>query len=97
MRRLLYVLMICSYSLLFGVGTTVLIGGAHVLFFAPLEAVDPSSLNQNSPLWQKLGFLGFVLFAIAVGYAINRIVWGRFLRHFNTDYSPVLRKNSIRD
>jgi len=83
MKGLVYFLMICSYALLFVGGIVVLIGGAYVLFLAPLEEVDPASLNKNSPLWQKLGFLGWMLCVLAVGYAINRFVWGWLLRHLN--------------
>ena len=79
MSRFLYVLMIFSYCLLFGVGTAVFLGSAYVMFLAPLETLDPSLRNQNSPLWQKVGYLAFVFSMIVAGYGINRVVWGRFL------------------
>jgi quinol-cytochrome oxidoreductase complex cytochrome b subunit len=79
MPRMFKILMICSYSLLFGCGLVVLVGGIYVLFFAPLQATDPSSLNQNSPLWHKIAFIGFVVCVISIGYVINRVVWSRVL------------------
>ena len=80
MRRCLWLLMVFSYSLLFGSGLVVIVGSAYVLFFAPVQGTDPSSLNQNTPLWQKVAYLVFTLCVVAAGYAVNRSVWSRFLR-----------------
>ncbi len=70
-------LKVISYSLLFGGGAVVFAGGVYVMFFAPLNAVDPASLNQNTAVLEKIGHFGFVAGVIAVGYAINRAVWRR--------------------
>ena len=64
-----------------------LLGGAYVLFFAPLEDVDPSSLNRDSPLWLKISFLSFVVLVMVFGYVINRIVWNR-LRSNSRNIQP---------
>jgi hypothetical protein len=65
----------------------VLLGRAYVLFFAPLEDVDPSSLNRNSPLWLKIVSLSIVVLVMVFGYVINRIGWNR-LRSNSRNIQP---------
>ena len=75
-------LMVLSYFLLLGCGLVVLLGGAYCLFFAPLETMDPSSLNTSTPLWQKIAYLALIVAFLVIGYMANRFVWGRFRDHF---------------
>ena len=69
-----------SYGLLFVTFAVVFVGGVYVLFFADPADVDPSSLNKNSPLLEKLIFLGFLLIVLVFGYYVNRRVLSAFLR-----------------
>ncbi len=77
-------LAVFSYVLLFVGFLVVFSGGVYILFFVDPLQVAPDSLDRDTPILEKLGFLGGVLLALAIGYLINRRVWGPFLRLFQS-------------
>ena len=96
MNRLLCALRFISYSLWCVSGIVVFAGSVYVLFFAPVESVDPSSMNQRVATWHKVAYLAFLMGVFAIGLVINRIVWRPLCKSPKVNADKPLRSSGNR-
>ena len=64
-----------SYGLLFGVFGIVFMGSLYVMLFVPPTGVTGGSLHKESPLSDKVLFLGALVVMFTIGYVMNRVAW----------------------
>lgn len=69
--------------MLVGTFLIVFVGALYVMFFADIVGVAPDSISINSPISEKLYFLGFLAFALLIGLLINRLAWRGLINHFS--------------